>query len=287
MNVKATLVAAGWLLVGTSALLGRQPLPITGPIAGPAREHLPPPGDVLGEPLLDPTNDENFWSPPPMPPLPYGFTWDGYYGAEVEHDIYGYRRLNPPPRKTISCYGLFTGLADSVHVIFSYPTPNRPPPMYCPKGHGVPGKLSYGVRRHCSGGCTTCQSQPAPVVNEPALSAPQPVPLAEPTPAYPPQWTQPRIMPVQPRVAPVQPRVAPAQPQVGPVLPRPAPAQPLVPPVLVDEGLPAAPLATEDPAPAIISPMPPPPVLTEDPLPHNVVPAPATPLPRNKIPARN
>ena len=195
MKLAPQLVAAGWLLLGASALFGRQPMPLSGPM----QEILPAPEYVEGEPLLDPTNDENFWGPPPMPPLPYGFTWDGYAGAAIEHDIYGYQRLHPPPRKTVSCYGLFVGLADSVHVMFSYPTPHRPPPMYCPKGGGrcVPGKFSYGTRTSCSGGCA-CQSQPAAIVYEPAHSAPQPVPMPEPAPTYQPRITPPRNV-VQPR----------------------------------------------------------------------------------------
>jgi hypothetical protein len=282
MKLAPHFIAAGCLLVGASALFGRQPMPLSGPV----QEILPAPDYVEGEPLLDSTNDENFWAPPPMPPLPYGFTWDGYAGAAIEHDIYGYQRLHPPPRKTVSCYGLFVGLADSVHVMFSYPTPHRPPPMYCPKGGGrcVPGKFSYGTRSH-GGGCT-CQSQPATIVYEPALSAPQPVPVPEPAPTYQPQIIPPRNV-VQPRpVAPARP-IAPAHP-VAPARPL-TPVVPLVPPVLIDDsGLPAAPLVSEERGPAVIAPTAPPPVLTEDPpeLPQNVVPAPGSTLPRNKIPAR-
>jgi len=263
MKVASHFVVAGCLLAGTSALFGRQPAAL-----GPQLDQLPAPLYVEGEEHLDPTNDENFWSPPPMPPLPYGFTWDGYYGAAVEHDLYGHQRLHPPPRKTVSCHGLFVGLADSVNVMFSYPTPHRPPPLYCPKNAGgrcVPGKFSYGTRSQCGGGCCTCQLQPAAVVYEPALLAPQPVPTPEPAPL-------PTFQPTQPR--PTQPRIAPARPLT--------PARPLIPPV------PALPLVSEEPRPAAIAPMLPPPVLTEDPreLPQNTVPSPIDSLPRNKIPAR-
>ena len=257
MKVATHFVVAGCLLAGTSALFGRQPAAF-----GPQLDQLPAPLYVEGEEHLDPTNDENFWSPPPMPPLPCGFMWDGYYGAAVEHDLYGHQRLHPPPRKTVSCHGLLVGLTDSVQVMFSYPTPHRPPPMYCPKngcGRCVPGKFSYGTRSHGHCGCCcACQSQQAAIVYEPALLAPQPVPMPEPetAPTFQPQLVQPRIAPARPLV----------------------PVRPLVPPVLIDDtGLPALPLTSEDPRPAATAPMPPPPGLTQDP----------RELPRNKIPARD
>ena len=117
MKLNATIVAAGWLLAGATALLWPATRSRTVATAGaPARAVVPGRGGISR-----PDERREFREAPPCPPLPYGFTWDGYYGAEVEHDVYGYRRLNPPPRKTVSCYGLFVGLADSVHVMFSYP----------------------------------------------------------------------------------------------------------------------------------------------------------------------
>src|SRR5262245_56383332 len=127
MKLATTLAAAVCVLAGASSLYGRQPAPVPGPM----QELLPTPQEPAGELGWDLSADDYHWGPPPLPSLPYGFTWENYLGAEVEHDIYGDRRLNPPPRKTVSCDGFLAALGDSVVVLFSYPTPNRPPPVYC------------------------------------------------------------------------------------------------------------------------------------------------------------
>jgi hypothetical protein len=250
MKISTILVAACCTLVAASSLLGRQPAPDAGAQPLPAPLY---PGEAPAE------NDDDFWAHPPLPPLPYAFTWDEYAGAAVEHDAYGYQRLHPPPKKTISCDGWLAGVTDSVVVMFSYPTPHRPPPMYCPKGRCVPGKFSYGA---CSRGCS-CQAHvcAAPVVYEPAMTAPHPLP--------------------EPMLEPAH--VSPPRPVLQPRL---APANPMIPPVLVEGGLPAQPLLPEESTPAVIAPMPPP-VLTEEPstgLPPNEIPM--SELPRNRIPAR-
>jgi hypothetical protein len=252
MKLATTLVAVCCALAGPSPLLARQPLP--GSAASEDTLPAPQSWDDAAGPHAPASDD--YWSSPPVPPLPYGFTWDSYAGADVEHDIYGYRRLHPPPRKTASCYGFLAAFADSIHVLFSYPTPYRPEPVYCTSSGGgrcVPAKFSYGTRTHIRSGCS-CQADPAPVYFDPAAAAPQP----------------------QPELAD-----EPAPPPID------VPSRPRTPQVLIDDsGLPALPL--QAPQSAGTRPAPPP-VLTEDPpgqLPRNIVPAPPSPLPRNKIPAR-
>jgi hypothetical protein len=263
MKLSTTLVAASCLFAAASSSLARQPAP-----APELRQDLLPAPQYDGEMLYDPTNEDTFWLPPPKPPLPYGFTWDNYMGAEIEHDLYGYQRLNPPPRRTASCYGWVAGIADSVHVMFSYPTDNRPPPMHCVKQHGrcVPAKMSFGHRCHSGGGSCPCQAHSAPVMLAPVTVAPYVPNFPTPEPSY-----EPEPHPI------VQPRAVPVSPQV----------RPLVPPVLIDDAQPAPPLLEPgDPRPPAIAPGPPPPVLTEEPaLPRNTVP-PVNALPRNRIPAR-
>jgi hypothetical protein len=249
MKLATTLIAAGCVLAAASTLLGRQPLAPP----GPAQDELPAPEYFGDEQAL--AADEKFWLPPPVPQLPYGFTWDHYQGAAYEQDIYGYRRLNPPPRKSVSCHGWFAACADSVAVMFSYPTENRPPKYYCPKQHPVPGKISFGHRAGCAacGNCSSCtsctscacQAQSAPIVQM-QLQSPPPQATYFPTP-------EPAIE--SPQAAP-QPRRTLARP----------PVRPIVPPVLTDGGgLPALPGLDGDLQSPANSSSVPAPVLTEEP----------------------
>src|SRR6187551_370354 len=103
MKLWTIIVAALGVLPVPALLLARQPAPLPRASQG----LLPGPQSIGDDSGLEVAPNDNFWLPPPVPPLPYGFTWDGYQGDAIEHDIYGHQRLHPPPKRTASCHGWF------------------------------------------------------------------------------------------------------------------------------------------------------------------------------------
>jgi hypothetical protein len=200
MKLFTNTIALACLLVAGSPVLGQQPL--DGPRAAP--EILPAP-QYLGDPGPGGYSTDDVWAAPPVPELPYGFTWEAYQGAEVEHDIYGYQRTNRPPKKTVACHGWFAALGDSVVTFFSYPSASSSqyghaascagPACHHKSAHWhhaprcakscVPGKISYGTRSRSMGCQCQVQPAPAPAPAQTWSAPPQPMPEAyqAPTPA--------------------------------------------------------------------------------------------------------